>query len=161
MPTITRSPVPRKPTLLGRWVSPPVVTLVGATVVFVTLGLLGVGPWRDWPHPLRWALAAMFLLTASARLGPRRTVLEEMVPPQIPRPALVVNVTGALEAAGAIGLLLPQTARLAAWCLFALLLAVFPANVHAARTGNRRTTPLLPRTLHQVLFLAAAALAAA
>jgi uncharacterized membrane protein len=146
---------------LRRWFSPPVVVLLGGSLLFATLGLLGFAPWRSWPEPLRWALALMFLLTASARLGHRRKMLEAMVPPRISNPGLVVNVTGVLEAAGAVGLLLPPTAPLAAWCLCGLLLAVFPANVHAARTGSRDTTPLVPRTLHQVLFVTAAVLSAA
>lgn len=161
MRTAAKSPGPRGPATVRRWLSPPVVALLGGSVVFGALGLVGVAPWRTWPQPVRWALAGMFLLTASARLGGRRKVLEEMVPPGIPNPRLVVNVTGVLEAAGAVGLLLPPTARLAAWCLFALLVAVFPANVHAARAGIRGATPLVPRTAQQVLFLTAAGLSAA
>lgn len=37
--------------------------------------------------------------------------------------------SGALELIGAVGLLLPSTRRAAAWGLFALTLAVTPANV--------------------------------
>jgi uncharacterized membrane protein len=45
-----------------------------------------------------------------------------------------------------------------------LLLAMFPANVHAAREGlnigGTPVTPLVPRTLLQVLFLGATVAAA-
>jgi uncharacterized membrane protein len=58
-----------------------------------------------------------------------------------------------LELAGAAGLLVPRTARWAAGGLSALLVVMFPANVHAALEGTG--TPLLPRTLMQLLFLAA------
>jgi uncharacterized membrane protein len=63
-----------------------------------------------------------------------------------------------LELAGALGLLLRPTAPWAAGCLAALLVALYPANVYAALEGVT-TAPedgLLPRTLIQLLWLAAA-----
>ena len=56
-----------------------------------------------------------------------------MVPPQFPQPEFLVTLTGILECAGAVGLLTPGFTRPAAYCLIALLLAMFPANVRAAR----------------------------
>jgi uncharacterized membrane protein len=82
-----------------------------------------------------------------------REELIAMVPPELPAPGLLVTVTGVLELAGAAGLLLHRTAPWAAAGLAALLVAMFPANVHAALEGTG--TPLLPRTLMQVVFLAA------
>ena len=76
-----------------------------------------------------------------------------MVPPALPSPELLVPVTGMLELAGIVGLLLPRTAPWSAAGLTVLLVAMFPANVHAALEGT--DTPLLPRTLMQLLFLAA------
>src|SRR5690606_4466798 len=76
-----------------------------------------------------------------------------------PRPDLLVTATGALEVAGAVGLLVPATRVAAAVCLAALLLVMFPANVRAARGVTHPAaprTPLLPRALMQVLFVAAA-----
>ena len=148
---------------LRAWLTPPVVTLGAGLLAFGALGLAAVSPWHDWPIPLRWALAVMFLLTASARLGPRRSDLIRMVPAGFPRPALLVAITGVLESLGAIGLLLPRTATAAGWCLAALMVAMFPANVHAARSGasfgGRPATPLGIRTAQQVLFIACAVLA--
>jgi uncharacterized membrane protein len=47
--------------------------------------------------------------------------------------------------------------RLAAWCLMALLVAMFPANVHAARTAhtiaNRPHTPMIIRGPLQALWI--------
>jgi uncharacterized membrane protein len=83
-----------------------------------------------------------------------------MVPPQLPRPELLVTVTGVLESARAVGVLVPVTARLAAAALALLMLARFPANVYAARhhvePGGKPATPLTVRTPMQVLFVAAA-----
>lgn len=53
-----------------------------------------------------------------------------IVPGWVPWPREVVWISGVLELAGAIGLLLPRTRRWAAWGLFALTIAVTPANVY-------------------------------
>jgi len=109
--------------------------------------------------PLRIAVALMFLLTASAHWGKRRADLVRMVPAWFPRAELAVTLTGALELAGAVGLLIPTTAPYAAIGLAALLIAMFPANVHAARAklsiAGKPVTPLLQRTALQALFLLA------
>jgi uncharacterized membrane protein len=95
----------------------------------------------------------MFTLTGVVHFVYMREELIAMVPPALPAPGLLVTVTGVLELAGAAGLLLPRIAPWAAGGLSLLLVAMFPANVHAALEGTG--TPLLPRTLMQVLFLAA------
>jgi uncharacterized membrane protein len=101
----------------------------------------------------------MFLLTASAHWGKRRSDLIAMVPPAFPRPDLLVTFTGVLEIVGALGLMLPVVAPYAALGLSLMLIAVFPANVHAARKrltiGGRQVPPLVPRTALQFLFLTA------
>ena len=72
--------------------------------------------------------------------------LVRMVPSALPRPERLVAVTGVLEIAGAVGLLIPSTSRLAAYALMALLIVMLPANVNAARIGatlrGRPATPL-------------------
>ena len=101
----------------------------------------------------------MFLLTASAHWGKRRRDLVQMVPSAFPKPDLIVTVTGFLEVLGAVGLLIPATARVAAVCLTLLLMAMFPANVSAAHRnltiGGKAVTPLPVRTLLQAVFIAA------
>jgi uncharacterized membrane protein len=81
-----------------------------------------------------------------------------MVPPAFPRPDLLVTVTGVLEMLGAIGLLVPRTARVACVCLAVLLVTLFPANIHAARqhlTIAGRSVPSLPvRSALQLVFIA-------
>jgi uncharacterized membrane protein len=137
----------------------PFITLSGLFLVFLGLGAAGVHAFAEWTTCLRLALAGMFLLTASAHWGKRRPDLVRMVPPALPRPEVLVTLTGLLELLGAIGLLLRPTAPLAAAGLSLLLLALFPANVHAARAGltigGRPVTALAPRTLLQLVFLAA------
>ena len=134
-----------------------VVTVFG---VLRIAGWAGVGPLADWRVCLRWALAIMFLITASGHWGTRRADLIAMVPPIFPRPDLIVTVTGILEIAGAIGLMIRRTSRLAAACLAVLLIAMFPANVYAARKNltisGQPVTPLVPRTAVQIVLVAAA-----
>jgi uncharacterized membrane protein len=119
----------------------------------------GVPALQSWTICLRGALALMFLLTLSAHWGKRRPDLIRMVPAAFPRPDLIVTITGVLEILGALGLLFPATASAAAVCLAVLLIALFPANARAVRQrltiAGEPATPLLLRTLLQIVFIAA------
>lgn len=57
---------------------------------------------------------------------------EAMMPPSLPRHREAVVVSGLAEIAGGAAVLRPSTRRFARWWLLALLVAVFPANVHMA-----------------------------
>lgn len=71
--------------------------------------------------------------------------------------ALMVTFTGICEILGAIGLLVPRTRKIAAIALIVFLIAVLPANIHAAQAGatlrGQPPTPLVPRILLQLLFI--------
>jgi uncharacterized membrane protein len=135
----------------------PLVVLVVTTVVLRVLGAVGAPRLRPWPVALRGGLAAMFVLTGVAHFVGKRAELVAMVPPELPAPELLVTVTGVLELAGAAGLLWSRTAPWAAGGLSALLVALFPANVHKALSGPEVALDdqLVPRTALQVVFLAA------
>jgi uncharacterized membrane protein len=137
----------------------PLIVLVTSFLALYLLGRVGVRALASWVTCLRAALALMFLVTASAHWGVRRPDLVRMVPPVFPDPELLVTLTGVAEIAGAVGLLIPRVAPWAAAGLAALLVAVFPANVHAARQaltiGGTPATPLVTRTVLQIVFLAA------
>lgn len=143
----------------------PFAVLVGSFAVLAVLGHFGIPFSCGWWTSLRLALSGMFLLTASAHWGKRRPDLVRMVPASLPQPEMLVTATGILEIAGAVGLMIPMAARLAASGLTLLLIAVFPANVRAARhrlaIAGRPALPLLPRTLMQAAFLAATVAVAA
>ena len=133
----------------------PLIVMLVAWAVAVLI----VGP-TSWIQALRFALAAMFTFTAISHFHPRtRPDLIRMVPPNLPSPAFLVTATGVLELAGAIGLVVPQTAAAAAYALAALLVALFPANVRAARAGltiaGKRATPLIWRLPLQLFWIAA------
>lgn len=136
----------------------PLIALVVVTTILILLGRVGVRPLRRRPVPLRGGLAAMFVLTGVSHFVGMRAELISYVPPGLPEPALLITVTGILELAGAAGLLIRRTAPLAAGCLAALLVAMYPANLYAAFSGIA-TDPLsqpIPRTLMQLVFVAAA-----
>lgn len=137
----------------------PIIVVLTVFAVLRTAGALGVTGLRDWRLCLRWAMAVMFLVTASGHWGSRRAELVAMVPPLFPNPELLVTLTGLAEIAGAVGLMIGRTSRLAAACLAVLLVAMFPANVHAAQQGltlgGKPVTPLPLRTFVQVSLVAA------
>ena len=136
----------------------PLIALAVSILIFWIAGRTGVTVFQDLRFVLRAGLAVMFFLTASAHWGRRRPDLIRMVPPAFPRPDLLVTTTGVLEILGAIGLLLPSTARASSICLILLLVALFPANVRAARqhlTIAGKHVPSLPvRSIIQLVFIA-------
>ena len=60
-----------------------------------------------------------------------------IVPPHMGDPVIDVQLSGAAEVSGGIGLLLPGTRAFAAVGLFALLIAVWPANWYMAIQAQR------------------------
>lgn len=138
----------------------PLVTLLLGSIVTRIVGWLGVGYVNNSTAAIAVGLAAMFVLTGVAHFAPpMRGDLIAIVPPRLPVPGLLVTVTGVLELLGAVGLLLPVTRVAAAVCLLALMLAMFPANVYAARMPNppqSMTTRLSLRAAVEVVFAAAA-----
>jgi len=137
----------------------PLIILSASFAVLRSIGLLGVTVLNNWDLPLRVALSLMFLVTASAHWGRGRADLVRMVPPAFPRAGAIVTITGVLEILGALGMLVPVTARAAAICLAVLLVAMFPANIRAARerlTIRGRPAASVPvRGAVQLVFISA------
>lgn len=138
----------------------PMVVMLGSWVVFGALGGVGVIEPATWTNTLRLAMAVMFFFTAASHFASQtRPDLIRIVPSQFPRPDLLVTGTGLLELLGAVGLLIPRFTSLAAWCLAALLVALFPANIHADKKGlqiaGRRATPLVVRLPMQAFWIGA------
>ena len=112
-------------------------------------------PWKD---AARIGMAIMFFFTAGSHFSSLKYDIAAMIPPPLTGALWMVYLTGVLEAAGALGLLIPSLRRPAAWGLVALLVALFPANVYAALTGvtigGSAATPLWLRTPLQAFWLA-------
>lgn len=139
----------------------PLITLMLTSVVARIVGARGVGAVDSWPEAMAFGLAAMFTLTGVVHfVNPLRRDMIAIVPGRVPAPGLMVTITGALELLGAVGLVVPATRAAAAGGLFALLLAMFPANAHAAGMANApasMASPLGLRTAEQALYLTVAA----
>jgi uncharacterized membrane protein len=112
----------------------------------------------SWQDSARYALAVMFIFTATAHFNKMKHDLARMIPQNFPRPLLIVHITGVLELLGAVGLMLPAFHRLAGTCLIALLVGMFIANVNAAQRGitlrGKPPTPLWLRAPMQIVFIA-------
>jgi uncharacterized membrane protein len=132
--------------------------LLSSCLLFRLLGFAFVPALDSWVISARVALATMFLFTATSHFAPMKKDLIAMVPPALPRPDVLVFLTGLAELAGAVGLLIPSTARAAASGLIVLLTAMLPANISAARRGvllrGRPATSLWLRVPMQLLFIA-------
>ncbi len=135
----------------------PLIVLIVVTLLARGIGQLGVAPLRSWAASTRLGLAGMLCFTAVAHFNHMRPDLVAMVPPSVPNPEFMVTFTGICEVLGAVGLLVPRTRRIAAVALIVFLIAVLPANIHAAQAGvtlgGAPATPLVPRIALQALFI--------
>jgi uncharacterized membrane protein len=84
----------------------------------------------------RRALAGFFAFTGTMHFVIPRS-FEAIVPPWLPLRREAVAISGVAEIAGGVAVLSPRSRRFARWWLLALLVAVFPANVHMALHPER------------------------
>lgn len=137
-----------------------VLLIVVAVVTLLArlAGHAGAAPLRGWAAATRVGLAVMFCVTGVAHFTSMRADMIRMVPPGIPDPGFMVTFTGLCEIAGGIGLLVPRTRRVAAVALILLLIAVLPANIHAALSGvtfqGAPPIPLVERVAIQAVLIA-------
>ena len=136
-----------------------IIVLLTSFAILRLAGFLGVTALDNCYLSFRIALFLMFLVTASAHWGRGRPDLIRMVPPIFPAPGTIITITGGLEILGAAGLLIPMTTRAAALCLAILLVAMFPANIRAARERltilGRPAMGVAVRGAMQLLFIGA------
>jgi uncharacterized membrane protein len=62
---------------------------------------------------------------------------EQIMPPYLPRHRELILISGFFEILGGVALCLPKVSRWAAWGITALLVAVYPANIHHAVIRNQ------------------------
>src|SRR5215210_6849864 len=77
----------------------------------------------------QWALAALFVVAGIGHFVATDFFMRIM-PPYLPWHRPLVLLSGVIEIALGVLLLVPVTSTFAAWGLIALLIAVFPANIH-------------------------------
>jgi uncharacterized membrane protein len=86
-------------------------------------------PWNTGKQLGKWVFAALFVASGVGHFVATDTYLRIM-PPYLPAHRALVLVSGAFEIVLGVMLIVPMTSKLAAWGLIALLIAIFPANVH-------------------------------
>src|SRR5829696_8982476 len=131
--------------------------LIVSSIVLRGLGALGVKRLSSWREAARLALVIMFLFTGLSHFSSLKHDFAAMIPAPLPNGLWVIYLTGLFEIAGAVGLLIPRTRRLAGICLVLLLVALFSANVNAALNEvplrGEAATPLWIRTPMQLLYI--------
>jgi uncharacterized membrane protein len=134
-----------------------VFVLVISTLLLRGVGWLGVKQLSSWRDASRGALVIMFLFTGASHFTSTKYDFAAMIPAPLTGDLWVIYLSGVLEIAGAIGLLIPRTRKVAGICLVLLLAAVFPANVNAALNEiplrGEPPTPLWLRAPMQLLFI--------
>ena len=88
----------------------------------------------------RWLMAALYLSAGVMHFG-NPWFFVQIMPPYLPWHWEIVYVSGVIEIALGLALLVPATQRLAAWGAIALFIAVFPANLHMAMANVQFDPP--------------------
>ena len=135
----------------------PVIALVGVTVVVLVVNKVWLRRPRGLELALRAGVGVMFTMTGIAHFIGMRADLVAMVPAWVPAPGVIVTVTGLLELGAAAAMGHRKLARVAAAGLTVLLVAMFPANITLALSGQPLPwwDELVPRAVMQALFIAA------
>ena len=89
----------------------------------------------NWRAISQWSLALFFVVAGTNHFRVPEIYLG-MMPPWLPAPSTLVQISGAAEILGGFGVLVPATRRFAGWGLIVLLIAIFPANLHVAWQGR-------------------------
>jgi uncharacterized membrane protein len=135
----------------------PLFILLISFVVLRGVGYLGVRQLSSWRMAGLLAVAIMFLFTGATHFSGMKHGYAAMLPGPISGNLGIIYLTGALQIAGSVGLLVPRTRRLAGICLALLLVAMFPGNVYAAVNEvpfrGEAPTPLWLRTPIQLFFI--------
>jgi len=96
---------------------------------------------------MKHLLAAVFILAGANHFRDPEFYLRIM-PPYLPWPSALHLIAGGFEVMLGVMLLIRRFQRLAAWGLIALLIAVYPANIHMAM--NPHLYPDLPAVLYWI-----------
>lgn len=92
------------------------------------------------PEAPTLALALLFAASGLAHLAFHDSYTRA-VPEWLPHRGSLVTISGILELLGAVGLVVPASRVVAGWCLLALLVAVFPANIKILAAARAADSP--------------------
>lgn len=111
-------------------------------------------------RPRRYALLALsaFFVAAGVNHFANPDFYVRIMPPYLPAHLALVHLSGVFEVLGGVAVLVPRLRAWAGWGLVALLLAVYPANVHMALHPDRfpevSALALYARLPLQLVFIA-------
>jgi len=108
----------------------PLIVLLIVFAISLVLTKIFQGTYQ-FPVSGRIALSVMLIFTAIAHFAFTRG-MEMMLPSFIPYKTAVIYLTGVIEFAAAIGILIPGFRVVAAWLLISFFLLILPANIYAA-----------------------------
>lgn len=108
----------------------PLIVLIAAFLISLIVLKLLRGSYH-FAFAGRIAMAAMLLFTSIAHFAFTKG-MAMMLPDIIPYKTEIVYITGIIEIAIAIGLLIPGVKLPVAWFLIAFLILLLPANIYAA-----------------------------
>ena len=135
----------------------PLFILVISFILLRGVGSLGVRRLSSWREAGLFAVVITFVFTGATHFSAMKHEYAAMLPGTLSGNIGLIYLTGALQIAGAVGLLISRTRSLAGICLVLLLVAMFPGNVYAAVNEvpfrGEPPTPLWLRTPIQLLFI--------
>ena len=108
----------------------PLILLLGAFIISV-FAIKLIKHKYNVPLAGRIAISAMLVFTAIGHFAFTKG-MGMMLPDFIPFKSAVVYATGLIEAAAAIGLLIPGLRVVTAWLLILFFILIIPANIKAA-----------------------------
>jgi uncharacterized membrane protein len=128
--------------------------LIFTVAVWFIFARRGLSPFGRMQWVLR-VIVGLPLLVSGIVHFTNTAMMATIIPPFFPYRTQLVLVSGVLELAGAVGLLLPAFTRLAATCLAVLMIVIFPANVYAAgRNVGGLQMPSVPvRLVMQFIYI--------
>jgi uncharacterized membrane protein len=103
----------------------------------------------------KWLLG-IFMVVAGINHFVNPDFYMKIMPPYLPLHYELVLVSGFLESALGLLLLIPKTSRLAAWGIIALLVAIFPANIYLFQNQHILPAPPIAHLLRlplQAVFI--------
>jgi len=108
---------------------------------------------QRWPggrEPWQTAAGALGigLLVAGGMHFVRPALFESMVPAGLPRPELIVFVSGLAEAGVGLLLLLPGRRHVGGWLATVLFVAIWPGSIYVAVSGNYPASPTAAPIYH-------------
>lgn len=108
----------------------PLIVLLSVFAVSLVITKVARGNFK-FALPGRIALSVMLVFTAIAHFVFNKG-MSMMLPDFMPLKTTTIYLTGLIEIAAAIGLLVPRFRILTAWLLIAFFILILPANIYAA-----------------------------